>query len=67
MGLFILKNILNLRQGGKIMKKASFFIVLGLAILLLFGCAGGGGPLGGVSEKPEGTWFVQLLKEQLNI
>jgi hypothetical protein len=49
------------------MKKASFFIVLGLAVLLLFGCAGGGGPLGGVSEKPEGTWFVQLLKEQLNI
>ena len=28
------------------MKKASFFIVLGLAVLLLFGCAGGGGPLG---------------------
>ncbi len=46
------------------MKKASFFIVLGLAILLLFGCAGGGGGLlGGVSEKPVDTWFVELLDE----
>jgi hypothetical protein len=49
-----------LRQGGKIMKKASFFIVLGLAVLLLFGCAGGGGPLGGVSTKPVDTWFVEV-------
>ena len=45
------------------MKKASFFIVLGLAVLLLFGCAGGGGPLGGVSTKPVDTWFVELLKK----
>jgi len=45
------------------MKKASFFIVLGLAVLLLFGCAGGGGLLGGVSTKPEGTWYVEVLKE----
>jgi len=45
------------------MKKASFFIVLGLAVLLLFGCAGGGGVLGGVSTKPEGTWYVEVLKE----
>ncbi len=43
------------------MKKASFFIVLGLAVLLLFGCVGGGGPLGGVSTKPVDTWFVELL------
>ena len=45
------------------MKKASFFIVLGLAVLLLFGCAGGGGPLGGVSTKPVDTWFVELLEK----
>ncbi len=45
------------------MKKASFFIVLGLAVLLLFGCVGGGGPLGGVSTKPVDTWFVELLKK----
>jgi len=36
---------------------------LGLAVLLLFGCAGGGGLLGGVSTKPEGTWYVEVLKE----
>ena len=49
------------------MKKASFFIVLGLAILLLFGCAGGGGGLlGGISEKPVDTWFVELLDKYVS-
>jgi len=47
------------------MKKASFFIVLGLAVLLLFGCAGGGGPLGGVSTKPVDTWFVEVLEHYM--
>jgi len=45
------------------MKKASFFIVLGLAVLLLFGCAGGGGPLGGVSKEPEGIWLVSTYMD----
>ena len=48
------------------MKKASFFIVLGLAVLLLFGCAGGGGPLGGVSNDPVGIWNVALYKDDNN-
>jgi len=48
------------------MKKASFFIVLGLAVLLLFGCAGGGGPLGGVSKEPEGTWQIALRIDKNN-
>ncbi len=45
------------------MKKASFFIVLGLAVLLLFGCAGGGGPLGGVSKEPEGIWLISTYMD----
>ncbi len=45
------------------MKKASFFIVLGLAVLLLFGCAGGGGVLGGVSTKPEGIWLISTYMD----
>ncbi len=49
------------------MKKASFFIVLGLAILLLFGCAGGGGGLlGGVSKDPEGIWDIGLYRDLNN-
>ncbi len=49
------------------MKKASFFIILGLAILLLFGCAGGGGGLlGGVSKDPEGRWVIALYTDDNN-
>ena len=42
------------------MKKVGFFMILGAAILLLFGCAGNGG-LGGVSQEPVDDWFVTLL------
>ena len=48
------------------MKKASFFIVLGLAVLLLFGCAGGGGLGGGVSKDPEGIWNIGLYRDVNN-
>ncbi|PNR94668.1 hypothetical protein [Petrotoga sp. 9PWA.NaAc.5.4] len=47
------------------MKRVGFFMILGAAVLLLFGCAGNG-VLRGVSQEPVGGWLVTLLKDENN-
>ncbi len=45
------------------MKKVGFFVVLGLALLGLFGCVSDGGGILGPSTAPTGQWEVWTVED----